>query len=406
MEGHKQRWRSVREWEHWRLFMIGILALAFLIGCGIGGSIIFVNWPDIGEDDWTKRLERGRDVGLLAAGIIALGVAAWRGLAADRQAGASRDQVSLAQQVLLNDRYQKGAEMLGSEVLSVRLGGIHVLSRLAKEDPEQYHVTVALLFCSLASGLDRLSDESNAHETRSHFDGLGPRPPQDVQTIIWRMGDRTEFQLASERQSPERFELNLSGIRFAGGNAESVNLSGVLLWDARLQWSICNNADFSGASLVRADLSHAELAGANLFRAQLWQAELRETILSGANLLESSFLSANLGAAILTGAEAWETDFSGANLRDADLSGSQLWGVDFSGANLRGADLSDTAIDRVNIDGADLSGTQFSHFGNSPAMGLTQGELDQAKAQPGEPPLLEGVVDPRTGLPLRWRQNE
>ncbi|MDE2988014.1 MAG: pentapeptide repeat-containing protein [Chloroflexota bacterium] len=402
MEWVQRQLGDVRDWKHWRAVLIGSLGLALFVGCGIGGSIIFVNWPDIGETSWTERLERGRDVGLLAAGLLALGVAAWRGLAADRQSGASRDQVVLAQQGLLNDRYQKSAEMLGSDTLPVRLGGIHALNRLAREHPDQYHVDVALLFCSLARPVDDSHDGSNVHDAGTDPDGLGLRPPQDIQTIVWSIGNRTDSQFASERQSSDRFQLDLSRMHFAGGSAENANLSGVLLWGAGLQWSVCTNADFSGASLVKADLSHAELTGANLFRAQLWQAELRETNLSGANLLEASFLSANLRAAILTGAEIWETDFSGASLREADLAGSQLWSVDFSGANLRGADLSDTAIDRVNFDGTDLSGARFSRFGSDPAIGLTQGQLDQAIAQLGHPPLLDGVVDFQTGLPLRW----
>ena len=38
--------------------------------------------------------------------------------------------------------------MLGSEVLSVRLGGIYALARLAREHPEEYHVQIMrLLLC-------------------------------------------------------------------------------------------------------------------------------------------------------------------------------------------------------------------------------------------------------------------
>ena len=38
--------------------------------------------------------------------------------------------------------------MLGSEVLSVRLGGIYALQRLAEEEPKQYHVQIMRLFCA------------------------------------------------------------------------------------------------------------------------------------------------------------------------------------------------------------------------------------------------------------------
>lgn len=48
-----------------------------------------------------------RNAGLVVAGVIALGFALWRAQIANRQAGT-------AERGLLNERYQKGAEMLGS----------------------------------------------------------------------------------------------------------------------------------------------------------------------------------------------------------------------------------------------------------------------------------------------------
>ncbi len=67
-----------------------------------------------------------RNIGLVIAGLIALPLAIWRSMAAQKQ-------VDVAQQSLLNERYQQGAEMLGSDVLSVRLGGIYALRHLALE---------------------------------------------------------------------------------------------------------------------------------------------------------------------------------------------------------------------------------------------------------------------------------
>ena len=74
-------------------------------------------------------------------GIVALFFALWRGRLAERQA-------STGQQGLLNERYQKGAEMLGSGVLSVRMGGIYALQRLAEEHPKEYAIQILGLFCA------------------------------------------------------------------------------------------------------------------------------------------------------------------------------------------------------------------------------------------------------------------
>ena len=100
-------------------------------------SIMFWGWLSGGESGSTTI----RNIALVAAGVFTLLLAIWRGVVANRQA-------NTAQQGLLNERYQKGAAMLGSEVLSVRLGGIYALQRLAEESPGQYHIQIMRLFCA------------------------------------------------------------------------------------------------------------------------------------------------------------------------------------------------------------------------------------------------------------------
>ena len=99
-------------------------------------ALTFVFWGWLGSNSATLR-----NVVLVAAAVAALPLALWRSRIAERQA-------DTAQRGLLNERYQKGAEMLGSDVLSVRLGGIYALQNLAEEHPGQYHVRVMRLFCA------------------------------------------------------------------------------------------------------------------------------------------------------------------------------------------------------------------------------------------------------------------
>ncbi|MDE0330255.1 MAG: hypothetical protein OXL41_00145 [Nitrospinae bacterium] len=106
--------------------------------------------------DWLRNIQAGyespsttiRNLGLFLAAPIALGLAVWRARVADRQAEAAQTQVATSQGSLLNERYHKGAEMLGSEALSVRLGGIYALARLAREHPEEYHIQIIRLLCA------------------------------------------------------------------------------------------------------------------------------------------------------------------------------------------------------------------------------------------------------------------
>ena len=75
-----------------------------------------------------------RDVTLIIAALFALPLALSRTLTSER--------------ALLNERYQKVSEMLGSEISMVRLAAVYALKRLSHERSEDYHVDVVKLLCS------------------------------------------------------------------------------------------------------------------------------------------------------------------------------------------------------------------------------------------------------------------
>ena len=128
-----KRIRSLR--GHLRLPQSGgfwiTLSVAVLI---VEVLLVVVLW------DWLAGDESGsatiRNVGLVIAGSLAIPLAIWRAVVADKQASSAQHQTAIAQQGLLNERYQKAAEMLGSDVLSVRIGGVHTLRDLAMEQPQ------------------------------------------------------------------------------------------------------------------------------------------------------------------------------------------------------------------------------------------------------------------------------
>ena len=88
-------------------------------------SLAWCYWEEL-RGDQESLSATVRNVGVVIGGVIAILFAVWRSIVAARQA-------TTAQLGLLNERYQKGAEMLGSKVLAVRLGGIYALDRLARE---------------------------------------------------------------------------------------------------------------------------------------------------------------------------------------------------------------------------------------------------------------------------------
>ena len=75
-----------------------------------------------------------------------------------------------------------------------------------------------------------------------------------------------------------------------------------------------------------------------------------------------------------------------------------------SGVKLRNADLSKTILRGANLSGADLCDADVHPPDKkAPVRGLTQAQLDESCADPGNPPKLDGVLDADTGKLLVWR---
>ena len=224
-----------------------------------------------------------RNLGLVIGGVEALLLALWRSRVAGQQA-------HTAQQGLLNERYQKGAEMLGNSSVSVRLGGIYALRRLAADYPAQYHIQVIQLFCAFA----RIPTEDNSIARQFDISGAIDEPAgalrMDVQEVMQA----------------------ISSLRFAGMSTESDEQHLIYLRDA----------DLCGLQVQDAKLSRAWLTNANLCEAELPRADLSDARLRQANLAGAKLRNANLSRAQL-----WGANLSQAVLRDADLSGADLCGV-------------------------------------------------------------------------------
>ena len=311
--------------------------------------------------------EQIRNVGLVVAAIIALPVAVWRSRVADQQVGVAQQQANIAQQSVLNERYQKSAEMLGSAVLSVRLGGIVALERLALEHPAQYHAEVMkLLFAFIRQPIE---DEQARNVPM--LDMRGARP--DVQTAV--------DVVRTCRSRNSTLEANsILWIDLRGANLRQADLTNIDLSVADVTELSGIAGDPFGVSTRRVVLSHADLS-----RAQLRVATMPRCLCDKTN-----FTGADLG-----GAELRETTFLQADLRGASLAAADLAGANFLLSNLRNA----------RFDETNLSGAEFAEAAPGEA-GLTQEQLDQACADPDNPPELHKMFDAKTGERLEWRGKE
>ena len=390
-----------RKWDGlgWIAGIYLVLAIAMLLS--------WLYWEDL--RDTTESLSATiRNLGLVIGGVIAIVLAVWRSTVAERQA-------ATAQQDLLNERYQKGADMLGNNVLPVRLGGVYALERLAAEHPEQYHVQIMKLLCAFARHPTRDEDYEKKLGERNENPRMLSLPREDVQAAIDAIGSRDKKRV--EIETSQDFELNLIGADLSFARIGHANLSGAMLHYANLSNTEISTVDLSQAHLQGAVMNNAHLMFIDFTDARAWDADL-----SGARMLRLTMPSLTLDNANLSGAQLQRVDLSGgfiqyANLsdvdiRDSDLSDTNFLGSDLSRARIFKSKLSGAEILRTDMSGAtlrdtDLSGTYFSNTRGGTVTdlvtGLTQAQLDEACADPDNPPKLDGVLDAETGKPLVWR---
>ena len=249
------------KWPKW-------LCRKWLIGAVIVGVTTAVVWLWLYDSwDWLATVPPGREsgsttirnVGLVIGGLIAIVLASLRSWVAHRQANAALKQAGTAEHGLLNERYQKGAEMLGSQVLTVRLGGIYALRGLAEEHPQQYHVLIMRLFCAFVC---HPTEDKDATAKSGWI-----RP--DVWHALHTIGARSDADIKLENNKD--FQPDLSGANLTGANLTGANLI---------------NAHLNGANLTRADLTGAKLHYANLSSAKLHHANLSDTNLTATALVD------------------------------------------------------------------------------------------------------------------------
>lgn len=213
--------------------------------------------------------------GLLALGGVAFGAVVTLG------------QVKASSEARSIDLFSKAIDLLASDRVSVRHGGVYALEQLSARDAHYRGHAHALLTAFV----------------RQH----APWPPSN----------------------PD-YELQADPARSHGGLADDIGAAMAVLSrrtmivsdaESELERVDLRGADLEGRNLPRvcfayANLDDANLAKANLANATLWETTLRNTDLTGANLREADLTGALLDGAILRGA-----DLSKAKLQDTQLAG-------------------------------------------------------------------------------------
>lgn len=238
------------------------------------------------------------------------------------------------------NRYTQAIDQLGSTNLTIRLGGIYGLERVAKDSPDDLP-TVHEVLCSFVR--TRSTEVRQAVETVDQQTLEAPLPMP-----------RSRMEIEDIRAAVTVLSRGKIARVTHSSNLAGANLSGMILPRPILRSVILANADLSGAHLFDATLTSAWLPGADLTRAVLPRSDLSGAALHEVKLTEAALYDAILTGADMTGADLMGADLKGADLKSADLSGANLTravlgGADLTGATLAGAELTEAFVSREQL---------------------------------------------------------
>jgi hypothetical protein len=270
-------------------------------------------------------------------GQILSGVAVLTGLIfAWQQLGQTSDNLRVSQEGQITDRFSRAVDQLGSDDLTVRLGGIYALERIARDSPRDYGPVMEVLTAFVRQE-SPLPGDAPATPVMS-----APRVPLEVEAVLKVIGRRTPVQIAAELE--EGGCLELTGINAVGVDLADYDLRNTC-WDrSDLRGATMSRADLSGATFAGSTLSQANLDGVDAQGAMFNQADLAQANLSRADLRNANLLAADLSTATLQG-----TNLSDANLLGTNLRNALLLGADFSGANVLNADFTGAVLSGANL---------------------------------------------------------
>lgn len=263
---------------------IALIVVTVVAGCGLAWRFWEILHSE--QDSLSTTIS---NLSFVVGGIVAIELALWRSLVGERQTAVAQRQAETSQRDILNQQLQKGAEMLGSSILSVRLGGIYALRHLATEHPEQYHVQVMEQLCAFIRGATRADGQPTAAIEKTIFSReeiLSNSPDRedapleitfkefvarsDIQEAMNVIAFCHDTNLAIETE--RNYWLNLRGADLRGLDLSDMNLSREFLNFRRIAsfQQVMAIGHFTDMRRTKMDDTH--LIGTNLSRVDLSEA--------------------------------------------------------------------------------------------------------------------------------------
>jgi Pentapeptide repeats (8 copies) len=189
----------------------------------------------LGEADWLKAVQDLRTTILQGLGGVALLGTLYF----------SARTLRLNRRGQLTDRFTKAIEQLGSDKLTVRLGGIYALEQIALDSRELHWSVIEVLTAYL--------HEHARVDPTPDVEADKKRLPVDHQAIATVIG-RRRWRQDPEDKRLELAELNLPGVLWRRAHLRRANL-----WRANLEGAYLRFAHLERARLVETNLTDAHL---------------------------------------------------------------------------------------------------------------------------------------------------
>lgn len=195
----------------------------------------------------------------------------------------AQENLRVTEEGKLTERFSNAVELLGSDKLDIRLGGIYALERIARDSQKDYWTVMEVLTAFVRENSHRLLPGQKVDT-----------PREDIQAIMTVIGRRKRSSTETQRLNLRR--ANLAGYSFlhadlSNANLDGANLSVTNFYLANLGGALLNNTDLRGANFAFTNLKETDLINANMSETVLKYAKglTLSGILRGKNLHAASF---------------------------------------------------------------------------------------------------------------------
>lgn len=203
-------------------------------------------------------------------------------LLAWQQVVSTQDQLEIARQGQITERFTRAVDQVGSDDVTVRVGGIYALESIARDSRQDRKAIMEIL----ASFLRQKSPVVDTPDTRDWQAARSQMAPADVEAaaiVIGRRNREDEIKsdsVCSSLNSPDSVcTLSLRRVNLSSINLNDMDFSQMDLRGARF-----NHSNIPFGSFRNSNMQGADFRGANLRLAEVTNASFLNSYLELANL--------------------------------------------------------------------------------------------------------------------------